>query len=77
MASSKHSSKSSNKDQSLVEFLQASWHEREKISWPTRAEVLNLTVVVIVSTIIVALYLGSVDYVLAQSVQALINLTRG
>lgn len=52
------------------------WREKEKISWPSRDEVVNLTIVVIISTLIVATYLGVADFALSQGIQALIQLSQ-
>ncbi len=45
-------------------YFKECWLEMKKVSWPTRAEVLNSTWVVIVSTILFAIALGLVDTVL-------------
>ena len=51
------------------QFLEECWSELKKVHWPTRKETQAATVVVIVGVIIVALYLGLVDGVLAWIVQ--------
>jgi preprotein translocase subunit SecE len=47
------------------EFLEESWAELKKVHWPTRKETQAATLVVIVGVMIVALYLGVVDFVLS------------
>jgi len=46
-------------------FLDDVWKELKRTSWPSKQEVYGTTLVVIVATIIVAVYLGVVDLVLA------------
>ncbi len=47
------------------EFLDESWTELKKVHFPSRKETQAATVVVIVGVVIVALYLGLVDFVLS------------
>ncbi len=50
----------------LVKFLREVKVELKKVSWPNRAEITGSTGVVIVNVIIVALYLGILDYILQK-----------
>ena len=47
------------------EFLEESWSELKKVHFPSRKETQAATIVVIVGVVIVALYLGLVDFVLS------------
>ena len=47
--------------------------ELKKVSWPTRKEIIDSTIVVIVSVIIMAVFIGSVDFVLARMVKFIIR----
>ncbi|HHN73706.1 MAG TPA: preprotein translocase subunit SecE [Acidobacteria bacterium] len=47
------------------EFVDDVWKELKRTSWPNKQEVYGTTLVVIIATIIVAVYLGLVDLVLA------------
>lgn len=40
--------------------------ELQKVTWPTRQETLKLTVVVVVASVFVGLYIGSLDFIFAQ-----------
>ena len=51
------------------EFLEECWAELKKVHWPSRKETQAATVVVIIGVVIVALYLGLVDGVLAWVIQ--------
>jgi len=56
-----------------VTFLQEVWAELKKVHWPTRSETNAATVVVLVLVALVALYLGVVDFILSQVVQAILR----
>ena len=47
------------------QFLDDTWKELKRTSWPNKDEVVGTTIVVIVFVAIVAGWLGAVDYVLA------------
>ena len=51
------------------EFVQEVLAEFRKVTWPSRQELANSTVVVIVVTVVLALFLGAVDIVLARVVE--------
>ena len=56
-----------------MNFLQQVWAELKKVVWPTRAETIKYSIVVIVFSIAVALYLGAADYFLLKIFQAIVN----
>lgn len=45
-----------------VLFLRETFDELKKVKWPTRNEVIRLTLVVISISVIVGLYIGGLDY---------------
>lgn len=49
-----------------VIFLKEVNEELRKVVWPTRPEVIRLTAVVILVSLIVALYLGALDLILTK-----------
>jgi preprotein translocase subunit SecE len=53
-------------------FLAEVRAEVRKVTWPTRAEALGGTAVVVVVVLIMALFLGIVDAILSKIVQSLI-----
>ena len=53
-------------------FLAEVRAEVKKVTWPTRAEALSGTAVVVVVVLIMALFLGVVDAILSKIVQSLI-----
>ena len=59
--------------QKIVAFFQDVSVELKKVSWPTRQQTMNATVVVITVAFIVAFFLGIVDIVLARIVGAIMH----
>jgi preprotein translocase subunit SecE len=53
----------------LREFVQEVLAEFRKVTWPSRQELVNSTVVVIAVTLVLAFFLGAVDIVLARLVE--------
>jgi preprotein translocase SecE subunit len=49
----------------VVEFLIETEKEMGKVSWAPRHEVISSSIVVIVTVLLLAVYLGAVDYILA------------
>ena len=58
---------------SPLSFLRQTQDELRKVTWPTRNEVMRLTVVVIVVSIIVGLFIGGLDFVFTSLLQILIK----
>jgi len=57
---------------SPVNFLKEVRDELKKVVWPHRDEVIRLTVVVMVISTIVGLYLGGADFILTKIVEVVI-----
>ncbi len=58
------------------EFLKEVQVESTKVSWPTRNELRDSTVVVIVTVLIVSVFIGIVDRVLTFGIGALFKVFR-
>jgi len=56
-----------------VQFLKDSKAEVMKVKWPTRKELIASTAVVIVLTLIVALFLGLVDFGLIKMIKTIVR----
>ena len=54
-------------------FLSEVWAELKKVHWPTRKETYAATMVVLVVTVIVAIFLGIVDFAISNVVQAILS----
>ncbi len=59
------------KDNKLVQFVKESIAELRKVVWPSREDVISSVKVVVISTVIVAVALGLIDFLLLMGVQAL------
>lgn len=42
-------------------YLKGVWRELKKVTWPTKKELINYTVLVITMTLIIALFIGLAD----------------
>ncbi|MEK7659900.1 MAG: preprotein translocase subunit SecE [Patescibacteria group bacterium] len=45
----------------LIEYLRETRRELTKVNWPTRSQTIKSTILVVVFSIVVALYLGALD----------------
>ena len=57
----------------ITEFLREVRVELKKVTWPTRKETMASTVVVLVTVIISAIYLGLVDYILSKIIRVFLG----
>jgi preprotein translocase subunit SecE len=55
--------------QRLISFLKEARAELVKVTWPTRKELMESTVLVIVSVIAVSIFIGAVDFVFNKLLQ--------
>jgi preprotein translocase subunit SecE len=58
----------------IAKFLTDVKVEMSKVSWPTRAELINSTTIVAVVSILFTLYIFSADYILSQVMRFLLTL---
>jgi len=56
----------------IAQFLREVKVEIKKVTWPTRKELIASTAVVLLTTFIVAAYLGLVDLLLTEAVKLLL-----
>ena len=54
-------------------FFDEAWSELKKVSWPTREQVRNLTVLVFVVSFVVGLYITALDLVFQRAVAILVR----
>lgn len=57
----------------LVKYVRSTMAELRQVAWPTKQEAMLYTVLVIVISAIVALYVGGFDYLFSQGINQLIN----
>ncbi len=56
-----------------VKFLRETYSELRQVVWPTRGEVLRLTVIVITISVVVGAYIGILDVAFARGMEALLR----
>lgn len=47
----------------IVQYLREVWVELNRVEWPSRRELVSMTIVVVVVLAVMAVYLGIFDYV--------------
>jgi preprotein translocase subunit SecE len=50
-------------ENAIVRYFRETWFELRKVSWPTRSEAINLTLIVVAVTGFLAIVLGVLDWV--------------
>jgi preprotein translocase subunit SecE len=53
----------------IRQFIKESWSELKKVSWPTRLQVRNLTILVFVISFVVGLYITVVDTIFTELIR--------
>ena len=54
------------KENVVIKYLKETRAELKKVNWPSRQEATNLTLIIIIVTIFMALLLGLIDYIFAK-----------
>jgi preprotein translocase subunit SecE len=57
----------------LVKYIKATLAELRQVNWPSQKQAITYTVLVIVISAIVALYVGAFDYLFSQGINTLIH----
>lgn len=57
----------------ITNYFKESASELKKVTWPTKKETYNYTLLVIGISIGVAIFLGLLDYIFTQGFQAVLN----
>ncbi|MBA3724692.1 MAG: preprotein translocase subunit SecE [Candidatus Levybacteria bacterium] len=56
-----------------LKFFRQIWDELKLVVWPTRKEVIRLTIIVIILSVIMGMYIGGLDYVFTTAVETLLR----
>lgn len=56
----------------LTNYIKESIEEMKKVTWPTKKETYRYTILIIVISLVVALFLGGLDYGFQEAFKALI-----
>jgi preprotein translocase subunit SecE len=57
-----------------TEYLKDTRGELRKTSWPTREQATNLTLIVLAVTVVMAAFLGALDFVFAQLIRLIVSI---
>jgi preprotein translocase subunit SecE len=60
-------------DNRLTRYFKETWYELKKVSWPTRREAINLTLMVIAVTTFLAIVLGLMDWLFKGGLSLLVG----
>ena len=56
----------------IIQFIQEAKEELKKVNWPTKKQTTNYTIAVIVISIAVALFLGTLDFIFSGLIKAIV-----
>ena len=57
----------------IIRFFEATFQELQKVNWPTPQQARNLTIVVLVVTVAVGIYIGAFDIVFGWIADAILT----
>ena len=57
----------------LIKYVESSIEEMKKVTWPTKKETYNYTILVIAISIAIALFLGGLDYLFSAILKLILN----
>ena len=57
----------------MMQYIKSSIEEMKKVSWPTKKETYNYTLLVIGVSVAVAMFLGGLDYFFNMGLESIIN----
>jgi len=56
-----------------LKFLSQVWEELGKVTWPTRNEAIRMTITVLIVSGLVAVFIGSLDFVLTGAITKILT----
>jgi preprotein translocase subunit SecE len=56
-----------------VTFVRETYDELKQIVWPTRNEIIRLTGIVIILSVLMGIYIGSLDWIFSQAIQLIVK----
>jgi preprotein translocase subunit SecE len=57
----------------LSNYIKGSIEEMKKVTWPTKEQATRYTILVIAISLVVAIFLGSIDYLFAEGLKLIIK----
>ena len=65
--------KSAKSNNAVIRYFQETGDELRKVSWPTREQTIRLSIIVLSTTVISAIFLGALDYIFRFLSSLLVN----
>jgi len=56
-----------------VNFIRQAYDELKQVVWPTRNEIIRLTGIVIILSILMGIYIGGLDWAFSQAIQLIVK----
>ncbi|MEA1926369.1 MAG: preprotein translocase subunit SecE [Patescibacteria group bacterium] len=56
----------------IISFVREAYEELRKVSWPSRKQTINYTIVVIIASLVVATFLGVLDIIFSSAIERFI-----
>jgi preprotein translocase subunit SecE len=60
---------------SIKNYIKGSFEELTKVTWPTKNQAVRLTIIVLIFCIVIALFLGMLDYLFNLAYNYLLDIT--
>ena len=57
----------------MFTYIKDTKNELKNVVWPTKKQVITVTILVIVLSVVIAYFLGALDYVFAQALAFILN----
>jgi len=57
--------------QKIIRFLKETRTELTKVTWPTKNEIIGSTIVTVVVSLVLSIFVGIVDFILDKGVRAI------
>jgi len=57
----------------IKKYIKQVVSELKKVTWPSKEQTINQTVLVVIVSLVVAVYIGGIDYLLQQLVLTLVG----
>ncbi len=57
----------------IIQFIREAKVELKKVNWPTRKELIDSTKVVLISSILLIIFIGAIDYLLSKLINILLG----
>lgn len=56
----------------VTDYFKSSFAELSKVTWPNRQQIISLTIIVIVFSLVVSTFIGAVDWGFARVIQKVV-----